>query len=288
MQGGDLLMGRYRIERILGAGGVGRVYQARDLLSEHLGDPDPYVAIKMLCDEHAQALDATVLLHREFTLTRHLHHRNVVRVERFDIDHAHRRAFFTMQPMRGLTLKQLQYERPEGLPWIELRDIAIQLLDALSYAHDSGILHGDLKPGNIMLTDHGLRLFDFGMGQAVEGVLEGLPNLCRGRDVAWTTAYAAPELLESGVLTPAADVYAVACVIYEMACGTHPFLRLDAMRARAERLDRGLRMPRSLPSACRSVLRSALALDAHERQVNARDLYQAFARTSPGSRRWFG
>lgn len=286
MTDGDVLMGRYRIGRLLGVGGVSRVYQACDLLSQQLGDPDPYVALKVLSDEHAQAADASVLLHREFALTRYLHHQHVVRVSRFDIDPAHRCAFFTLELMRGLTLTQLQRERPEGLPWSELRQIVVQLLDALAYAHDRGILHGDLKPDNVMLTEQGVRLFDFGLGGAANGVLEGLPRLCRQRVKAWTTTYAAPELLEGGQLTVATDIYAVACVIYELATGTHPFLRLDAVRARAERLDRALRMPRNLPPACQSVLSRALALDAHERQVDARDLHRAFTQPAHDWGRW--
>ena len=282
LKSGDVLVGRYRVEQVLGAAEVCRVWRARDLLGERLGDPDPYVAIKVLSDEHAQAPDATSLLHREFVLTRRLHHRHVVRVERFDIDPVQRRAFFTMELMRGLTLKQLQRERPEGLPWPELREIAVQLLDALAHAHDCGILHGDLKPGSVMLTDQGLRLFDFSQGRGADGVLDDLPRVCRPRNAVWSTVYAAPELLEGGMLTAAADIYAAACVIYELACGTHPFLRLDALRARAERLDRALRMPRSLPPGCRSVLRRALALDGHERRVDARELYRAFAQAPAG------
>jgi serine/threonine-protein kinase Stk1 len=227
-----------------------------------------------------------VLLHREFVLTAHLHHPHVVRVLHFDIDPRRRCAFLTLELMRGLNLAQLQRERPDGLPWHELREIAMQLLDALAYAHGRGVLHGDLKPGNVMLTEQGLRLFDFGVGQPAEGVLEGLPALRRRRIDAWTPAYAAPELMEGGSLTRAADVYAAACVIYELACGTHPYLRLEAVRARAERLDRALRMPRSLPSACRSMLHRALALDAHERQVEAAQLYRTFAQTPRDWGRW--
>lgn len=273
---GQVLKDRYRLERLLGVGGVSRVYQACDLLSEQLGEPDPYVAIKVLNDEYADAPDASLLLYGEFALTRHVHHPNVVHVYQFDVDLAAGRAFFTLELMRGLTLSQLQRERPEGLPWPELREVAIGLLAGLAHSHESGVLHGDLKPCNVMLTERGLRLFDFGLGKAEHAALDGLPVLDRSRCKAWTAAYAAPELLEGGVLTAAVDVFAVACVIHELACGTHPFMRLDALRARAERLDRSLSVPRHLPAACRSTLRRALSLDAHERLVTARDLCRAF------------
>jgi serine/threonine-protein kinase Stk1 len=287
MNVGQVLKQRYRLERLLGVGGVSRVYQACDLLHEQLGEPDPYVAIKVLNDEYANAQDASLLLYGEFALTRHVHHPNVVHVYHFDVDLTAGRAFFTLELMRGLTLSQLQRERPEGLPWPELREIAIGMLDALAHAHDSGVLHGDLKPCNVMLTERGLRLFDFGLGRAGQAPLDALPQLDRSRCKAWTAAYAAPELLEGGVLTPAADVFAVACVIHELACGTHPFMRLDALRARAERLDRSLRVPRHLPAACRSILRRALSLDTHERLVSARDLCKAFQETPYSTdRRW--
>lgn len=279
---GEVVLGRYRLERLLGSGGVGRVYRACDLLSRQLGDPDPFVAIKVLGDEQAQASDASVLLHREYALTAHLHHRNVVRAMRFDVEPDKGYPLFTLELMRGLDLAQLKRERPEGLPWRELREIAVQLFDALAYIHERGILHGDIKPGNVMLTEQGLRLFDFGLAQPLAGVLTGLPELRRQHFDAWTPAYAAPELMEGGRLTPLTDVFAAACVVYELACGSHPFMRLDALRARAERLDRSLRMPASLPAACRSMLHRALVLDPHERQAQASDLHQAFLRATGG------
>lgn len=284
---GDVLLGRYRVERLLGVGGIGRVYRACDLLGRQLGDPDPFVAIKVLDEEQARAGDACVLLHREYALTAHLHHRNVVRAMRFDIEPVRRWPFLVLELMRGLDLVQLRRERPEGLPWQELREIAVQLFDALAYAHERGVLHGDLKPGNVMLTDQGLRLFDFGLGQPLDGALPGLPELRRQHFDAWTPAYAAPELLEGGRMTPLADVYAAACVMYELASGSHPFMRLDALCARAERLDRSLRMPRSLPPACRSVLRRALALDPRERRVQASELHRAFAQSPRERGRWW-
>lgn len=273
---GEVWNGRYRIERVLGVGGVSRVYQACDLLREQLGETDPWVAIKVLSDDLAKAPDASVLLHREFALTLRLHHPHVVRAHQFDLDVANRRAFMVLELMRGLTLDRLLRERPEGLPWVEVRELAVQLLDALAYAHERGILHGDLKPGNVMLSEQGLRLFDFGLGEAGEGMLTGSPPVNRSRIDAWTPAYAAPELLEGGLLTTRCDVYAAACLIYELASGMHPFLRLDALKARAERLDRALRMPRSVPSCCHAALGRAMAFDADERRMDARQLHQVF------------
>lgn len=105
--------------------------------------------------------------------------------------------------MRGLTLDKLLCERPLGLPWQELRDIVLPLLDTLAYAHGRGVLHGDMKPSNVMLSEDGLRLFDFGLGQAEEGVMPGLPHLSRERFNAWTRATPPPNCLRANRCRPA-------------------------------------------------------------------------------------
>jgi serine/threonine-protein kinase Stk1 len=274
----DVLAGRYCIERLLGAGGMGAVYRARDLLSEQFGDPDPYIALKVLSDELSESSDASALLYSEFALTRRLRHDNVLRLYSFEVDTDGQRAFITMELMRGLTLDKLLCERPLGLPWKELRDIALPLLDALAYAHARGVLHGDMKPSNVMLGDDGLRLFDFGLGQAQEGILPGLPHLSRDRFNAWTPGYAAPELLEGQPLSASADVYGVACVLYELSGGKHPFRRLPSTEARDGRLE--LQAPNNLPTYCWPALRTALAFDAAKRTITAAQLRDAMGATS--------
>lgn len=99
-----------------------------------------------------------------------------------------------------------------------------------------------------MLGDDDIRLFDFGLGQAREGFLKGLPRLACSRFAAWTPRYAAPELLDGATLNAAADVYAVACVIYELCSGQHPFRRQSAKQAQAMELP--LTAPRTCPAHC--------------------------------------
>ncbi|MBT2337557.1 MULTISPECIES: serine/threonine-protein kinase [Pseudomonas] len=274
----ELLGGRFRLERLLGAGGMGLVYRARDLLHEQFGDPDPYIALKMLSEPFYQCPDAGALLYSEFALTRPLHHPNVLRPFSFEVDAAHRQAFITMELMRGLTLDQLLCERPQGVSWHELRTIAVPLLDALAYVHGRGVLHGDVKPSNVMLGEENVRLFDFGLGLAEKGPLKNLPNLDRKRLKAWTPAYAAPELLEGSALSAAADVYGVACLLYELASGSHPFRRWAATAARDTRLERQLKAPRNLPRRCWSALRLALAFDPSRRCISAAQLRDVFNR----------
>lgn len=280
----DVLAGRYCIERLLGAGGMGAVYRARDLLAEQYGDPDPYVALKVLNQDFAESPDASAVLYSEFCLTRYLRHDNVLRVHGFHVDTACERAFITMELMRGLTLDKLLCERPLGLPWKELQHIVLHLLDALTYAHACGVVHGDVKPSNVMLSEKGVRLFDFGLGRAEQGVLPGLPHLSRERFNAWTPGYAAPELLEHQQLSASADVYAVACVIYELASGKHPFRHLPSTQARDQHLGSALKPPCHLPGHVWPALRTALAFDAGARAITAGQMRDAFI--APSSWRW--
>nr|WP_298139447.1 serine/threonine-protein kinase [uncultured Pseudomonas sp.] len=285
----EVLGGRYKIERLLGVGGMGAVYRARDLLREQFGDPEPYVALKTLSDDFAEYPDANSLLYSEFALTARLTHPHVVRLFGFEVDVPSQRAFLILELLKGLTLDQLLCERPTGVPWSELQEIAIALLDALSYSHSLGVLHGDLKPSNVMLAEDGLRLFDYGLGQPVEGLLPGLPRLCRNRFTAWTPRYAALELLDGAPLTAAADVYALACVLYELASGRHPFRRLSAKQAKAMELDQQLQRPEQLPAHCWPALRTALAFDEAQRGIDCAQLLAVF-RQPPPSRwsRWLG
>jgi serine/threonine-protein kinase Stk1 len=269
----SLLAGRYQLERILGSGGMGVVYRARDLLHEQFGEPCSSVALKVLGETFAECPDAHVLLYSEFALARGLRHERVVRMYGFDVDINRHIAFFTMELMHGMTLDRLLLEYPGGMPWRELQPMAVQLLDAVAYTHRLGVLHGDLKPGNVMVSEEGLRLFDFGLGQSL--FTTGLPGLSRGHIGAWTPAYAAPELLAGDALSMAADLYGVACVLYEMAQGRRP-----GERSSAESLPR----PRQWPRHYWPALRTALALDPERRTISVAELREMMG--CPW-RRWF-
>jgi serine/threonine-protein kinase Stk1 len=272
----EVLAGRYKIERVLGVGGMGAVYLARDLLREQFADPEPYVALKTLSDDFAENPDAHALLYSEYALTARLNHRHVVRLYNFDVDIPSQHAFITMELLKGLTLDQLLCSHPDGLPWAQLQPIACALLEALAYAHRHGVLHGDLKPSNLILAEDGLRLFDFGLGQAVEGMLPGLPRISRERFAAWTPRYAALELLAGEPLSARADVYAVACVLYELASGRHPFKRQTAQQAQGNQLDKRLRRPKHLPAHCWPALRTALAFEQSQRCIDCAELLAHF------------
>ncbi|KIH82854.1 serine/threonine-protein kinase [Pseudomonas batumici] len=280
-----LLAQRYRVERLLGAGAMGVVYRARDLLHEQFGDPAPWVALKLLNPDFVDITDASALLYNEFVLMRRLCHPCVVRTYSFEVDSACARTFMTQELIEGTSLDWLLCERPEGVSWSVLQPMAIGLLEALAHAHRRGVLHGDVKPGNVLLAEDGPRLFDFGLGRPMAGVLPGLAQLDRSRVKAWTPAYAAAELLEGAPLSVATDIYALGCVLYELASGRHPFHRLDALKARAQGLGRTLGRPAQLPNRLWPVLRQALSLDPGQRNIDADQLLEAF-RKVPFRCRW--
>ncbi|MGY2374115.1 serine/threonine-protein kinase [Pseudomonas sp. SDO524_S393] len=260
-----LLGGRYCLERLLGSGGMGEVYRARDLLHEQFGEPCSEVALKVLNERLAQAPDGPVLLYSEFALARTLRHDHVVRMYAFEVDTASQCAFFTMELMHGLTLEQRLRECSGGMPWVQLQPLALQLLEAVAYIHRQGVLHGDLKPANVMAVAAGLRLFDFGLGHSQAQHAAGLPGLSRSRFNAWTPSYAAPELLNDGVLSSAADLYGAACVLYDLALGK---------RGEGERSLR----PRQWPRYCWPALRAALSADPHRRCITVEELRAVISR----------
>lgn len=270
----EILCSRYRIERLLGVGGMSAVYRGRDLLREQFGEPAPFVALKTLSEDFAEYADASALLHSEFALTSRLYHRHIVRLYSFEVDPASHRAFIVMELLTGCTLDQLLLRHPQGLPWAQAKEISLALLEALAFAHSQGVIHGDIKPGNLMLGNEGIRLFDFGLGQAEEACLPGLPRLARDRFSAWTPRYAAPELLASAPLSQATDLFAAACVIYELFQGQHPYQRFDAKQAQEKRLVP--QPPAEMPAPLWKVLRRALAFDVRYRGHSVAPLLAAF------------
>jgi serine/threonine-protein kinase Stk1 len=283
----ERLNDRYRLERLLGVGGMSAVYCAHDALRARFGDPQPYVAIKVMNDSHASCPDANALLFSEFALTQHLHHPHVIRLYDYAVDGPSQRGFISMEWLQGAPLDRMIAECPQGTSWVLLQPLALAMLDAVVHAHIHGVVHGDLKPSNLMLGDSGLRLFDFGLAESNDARLLGLPRLQRERIAAWTPGYAALELLEGGVISQASDIYALACVLYELASGQHPYRHCSARQAKTQRLERTLTRPPNLPRACWRALQIALKINPIARRISAQELRAAFSEGNrPRCPRW--
>ena len=231
---GDIVSERFRIVRLLGAGGMGEVYEAEDVLGRER------VALKTLRTDLSDDADAVERLRNELQLTRRITHKNVCRVH--DV-YQHRtasgmRLLFTMELVDGETLagRLLRGPLTPTTAWPILRQIAA----ALDAAHAAGVAHGDLKPGNVILDQSdpaGERavVTDFGLARALP-VDSGLTPT--GSTRRWgTPAYMAPEQVLRGLVTRQTDVYSFGVMLCEIVTGQRPFdsaslpwLTLDKLR----------------------------------------------------------
>ena len=228
----DVIKGRFELEELLGVGGMGEVYKARDRRKLEAADSEPYVAIKLLNDEFRQHPNAFISLQRESRKCQRLAHPNIVTV--YDFDRDAERVFMTMEYLEGAPLDRLVREHPHGLPVERAQAVLREISQALIYAHSHGIVHSDFKPGNIFVTaTKGTKVFDFGIARAVSagGAMrpEGEKTLFDAATLgALTPAYASYEMLKGFSPSPSDDVYALACVAYEIFSGRHPFDKVPA------------------------------------------------------------
>jgi hypothetical protein len=253
---GRLVLGRYRLLRRLGAGGFGVVWLGRD---EHL---EREVAVKVLGrDEEAESGRAS----REARAAARLNHPGIVAL--YELAEDEHDAYIVSELVPGRTLADLASER--ALSDRDVARIGSALCDALAHAHARGVIHRDVKPGNVMVVDEPAagagfaKLADFGVAHMASG-----DPLTRTGDVVGTLAYMAPEQAEGDRATPACDVYSLALTLYEAWTGENP-VRAGGALATARRLGRplpplGHRRP-ELPVALCEVVDDALDPDPEVR-----------------------
>ena len=239
----SVLKERFVLEKVLGAGGMGVVYKAKDLLKVEANDRDPYVAIKVLGDEFKAHPEAFIALQRESRKSQRIAHPNIVNV--YDFDRDGDTVFMTMEYMEGKPLDKLirQY-KSTGLPSEDAMLILEGMCSALMHAHNEKIIHSDFKPGNVFVTDRGTaKVFDFGIARAVAQVEQSEDAAKEDRTVfdagnlgALTPAYASLEMLEGETPDIRDDIYALGCVAYEMFTGEHPFNKVPADEACKQKL----------------------------------------------------
>lgn len=233
---GSLLKDRFFMERELGRGGMGVVYLARDERKVEARDRDPYVAIKVLNDEFRKHPDALIALQRESRRAQHLGNDHIVRVYDFDKDGTN--VFMTMEYVEGQDLRTvIRTKARDGMPFDEAWPLIADMGEALVRAHGAGIVHSDFKPGNVMVTPSGMaKVFDFGIARAGKIGAEHRDDRTvfdAGTLGAMTPAYASLEMLQGKAPTPSDDIYAFACVVFELLTGRHPFDKQNAEEAMA-------------------------------------------------------
>lgn len=279
---GSVVNRRFVIEGVLGRGGMGVVYRARDLRKEETGDRDPYVALKVLSDEFRRDPRMAVALQREARKAQTLAHPNIATV--YDFDRDDNIVYLTMEQLDGRPLDQLIRDNPTGLPREEALGIVRGLCLGLAYAHNKNIVHSDFKPGNVFHTASGqTRILDFGIARAAPAErmdASETTHFDAGELGALTPSYAACEMFEGQAPHPADDVYALAIVAYQLFTGRHPFDGTPAPQARAQGLEpapiRGLKRREW------RAIRRALAFDRASRTQHAAE----FLRELDGSSRY--
>ena len=267
---------RYRVERVLGEGGMATVYLAEDLKHHRK------VAVKVMRPELAATLGAERFL-REVQIAAQLSHPNILPVH--DSGEASGILYYVMPYVEGMTLRE-RIESARQLPVDEALRLAREIAEALAYAHARGIIHRDIKPGNVMLHSGHALVADFGIARALE---ESGDALTKTGLAVGTPQYMAPEQAggERGV-DGRADVYAVGAVLYEMLAGEPPFTgpnsRAVVMRSMTE-APRPITATRAgLSPTVETVVLKALAKSPADRYAGADAMVQAIDRALDGVR----
>jgi len=224
-------LGSYEILSLLGKGGMGEVYRARD------ADLGREVAVKILSETHSSDSEVLKRFEKEARLASSLNHPNIVTVHAVGRDHDI--TYIAMELVDGVTLDEILRKGPLPLP--ALLDVAVQIADGLAKAHNAGIVHRDLKPLNVMITkDNLVKILDFGLSKIVAPHLvdpQG-PTLRDAKDtkpgvILGTVAYMAPEQVRGTNVDFRSDQFSFGSVLYEMASGKTPFARETSLQTLA-------------------------------------------------------
>lgn len=276
LQPGSVIKQRFVLETLLGKGGMGLVFGAIDRRKQEARDPNPRVALKVLNADFQAHPQSFMALQREARKAQTLAHPNVVTV--FDFDRDGDAVYMTMELLQGRTLDSMTREaRGKGIGRETALSIIRGIAEGLAYAHRKGIVHSDLKPGNIFIAEDGTpKILDFGIARAVPS-----PAGEANKDVfdagslgAYTEAYATDEMIDGVDPHPADDMYALGLIAYELVTGFHPYQRHSAPNARKL----GIK-PAPLKGLKRREARaidSCLSFDRKQRPQNAGEFLKAF------------
>ncbi len=269
------MLGRYRILERLGRGGMARVYRA------YHPQLDRYVAIKVLRPDLMEDESFSTRFRREARAVAALRHPNIVQV--FDFDVQHHASYIVLELLEGDSLKARLHDyriRSERMPLKEVVSVLLDVLDGLAYAHSEGMVHRDIKPGNILLTKRGRAVIaDFGIAQMVGGTRHTVPGALLG-----TVNYIAPEQGLEGESDARSDIYSLGVVLYEMLTQRTPFEADTPVAVLMKHAHDPLPLPRqvepSVPKSFERVVLKALAKDPADRYQDAQAMARALHRAA--------
>lgn len=258
----DVVGDRFHLHERIGSGGMAQVFRATDT------ELDRDVAVKLVDLRTDLEGDVRRRIQREARRAAQLRHPGVVQVH--DVGNEEGRAYIVMEYITGPTLAD-ELEREGRLVEREVADIGVQLCETLSAAHEAGVVHRDIKPGNVLLDEGRARITDFGIAHAVGDTLTD--DTVRG-----TVGYLAPEQLSGGEVDHRADLYGLGVLLYELATGRRPFAGQTATETAFQRLHTDPQPPSEIapvsPAFDRFIDR-ALARDPGERFQTAAEMRTA-------------
>ncbi len=269
---GRALDGRYELQEILGEGSFGRVYRGLD---RRLGRA---VAVKVIKPWWAEDSAWVERFEREARLLARVHDPGVVQI--FDIGHAEEGPYYVAELVNGESLADRL--RAGALEPEEARTVAERLCRALASAHREGVVHCDVKPANVLLTERGeVKVGDFGVARLAEATSQ-LPSAT----VAGTPRYMSPEQARGLPTSAATDVYSTGVVLYEMLAGRTPFPEGTPVELGLRHLqDKAPALPAGVPPRLREIVARALAKDPGDRFADADAMAQALDAAAPGENR---
>ncbi|MDQ2760287.1 MAG: protein kinase, partial [Actinomycetota bacterium] len=269
------IVDRYRVERRLGVGGMSTVQLAFDQRLER------YVAIKLLAEHLADDPAFVSRFRREALSAARLVHPNIVQVFDFGFDEGHHQHFIVMEHVPGHSCAELLRDRGH-LDVAQAMEIVTQACRGLDYAHRNGVVHRDVKPGNLLLSDaEVVKLADFGIARATDQ-----SSITQVGSVLGTAAYLSPEQARGEEAGPRADLYSLGVVSYQLLCGRLPYeatslseLALKQQRELPAALDE---LNPSVPPELAAAIATALAIDQRERPADAAVLAETLRGAADG------
>lgn len=266
---GKKLDGRYEIQEIIGIGGMAVVYKAYDSIDDRI------VAVKVLKEEYLKNDEFRRRFKNESKAVAVLSHPNIVKV--YDVSFGDRIQYIVMEYIDGITLKEY-IEQQKVLTWKEAVHFTVQILRALSHAHERGIVHRDIKPQNIMMLEDGtIKVTDFGIARFAHSETRTMTDKAIG-----SVHYISPEQARGSLTDEKSDIYSVGVMLFEMLTGSLPFEADSAVSVAIMQMQEDPQLPRSLnpdiPEGLEDITLHAMQKDPAQRYSSASEMLEDIER----------